>query len=173
MDLSWRDGDLISREAVLRGNLLDARILSRDQRPRGGPRSASASCPGCSWARRGRADPGTCPRRGRRALRPPGPADMLPLSEEVRGGGGLRGQNGLCSLGLEEQRRAPRVLGEATERVEKPRHSSSGRPWSWRGKLPTWEMTRGGEEAAFQGSVWPSRTTGVLLGSPEKRNPYL
>lgn len=31
-------------------------------------------------------------------------------------------------------------------------------------------MSRGGEEAAFQISVWPSRTIGVLLGSLEKRS---
>lgn len=30
-------------------------------------------------------------------------------------------------------------------------------------------MSRGGDEAAFQVSVWPSRTTGVFLGSLEKR----
>ena len=49
--------------------------------------------------------------------------------------------------------------------------ASSGRPWGWPGNLPTWEMTQGGEEAAFQVSVWPSCTTGVLLGSREKRTP--
>ena len=80
----------------------------------------------------------------------------------------MRGQNGLCTLGLEEQLRTPCVLGEATEREEKPRHPSAGLPWGRRGKLPTWERTRGGEEAALQVSELPSRTTGVLLGSPEK-----
>lgn len=76
----------------------------------------------------------------------------------------MRGQNGLCTLGLEEQFRAPRVPGEATGREL---------PWGRLGKLPTWEVTWRGEEAAFQVSVWPSGTTGVLLGSLEKRNPYL
>lgn len=46
-------------------------------------------------------------------------------------------------------------------------------PRGWLGKLPAWEVTRSGAEAAFQVSVRPSGTTGVLLGSLEKRNPYL
>lgn len=40
------------------------------------------------------------------------------------GPGGIRGQNGLSTLGLREQLRAPRVPGEAAEPEEKPRH-----PW--------------------------------------------
>lgn len=127
-------GDLISNEAVLRGKPLTHGILTRDLKaaarqadlPRGSPCSASAGAhrPGCSWALRGRTAAGTCSRPGRRVLRPregqaPRAADMLPALEEVCGAGGMRGQNGLCTLRLGEQAQAPRVPGEAAEPEER------------------------------------------------------
>ena len=39
------------------------------------------------------------------------------------------------------------------------------------GSLPTREVTRGRQEADFQVTVWPSRTTGILLRSLGKRIP--
>ena len=72
-----------------------------------------------------------------------------------------------CPLHLGEQPRAPRLVSQV-KRQSRGRGAAS---WSWPGDVPAWQMTRDGEEAAFQVSVWPSRTTGVLLRSREKRNP--
>lgn len=60
--------------------------ISAVTEPSSGPRPASAPSRGCSWAR-GDARVADVPPPGRRVLRPASPADMLPLSGEVRGEG--------------------------------------------------------------------------------------
>lgn len=165
-------GDLISSETVLRGKLLTPRILTRD--PKAAARWADLPPGGPSWARAGAHRPGRKDADLPRGLDTYGiapacarPADMLLRRRKCAGRAGLRGQNGLCSLGVEEPSRAP---VSQVKREPREATASSGRPWGWLGTLPTWKMSRGGEEAAFQISVWPSRTIGVLLGSLEKRS---
>lgn len=78
-------GDLISREAVFRGNLLTLGVSAVTKRPRGGPCSASAPCRGVLLGAAGAHGPRDLPPDRPLGSRPPRPADMLPASEEVCG----------------------------------------------------------------------------------------
>lgn len=51
-----------------------------------------------------------------------------------------------CPLHLGEQPRAPRLVSQV-KRQSRGRGAAS---WSWPGDVPAWQMTRDGEEAAFQ-----------------------
>lgn len=76
-------GDLISREAVFRGNLLTLGFSAVTKRPWAvpvGPARPAEGAPG----RRGAHVPGDLPPARPLGSTPPRPADMLPASEEVR-----------------------------------------------------------------------------------------
>lgn len=134
----------------------------------GRPRAVPAPCaPGQRARRRGvlpGAAPGPAP-AARGALGPAGPADMLPLSEEVRGTGERWVEGPKWPLHIGAGRADPSPSGPGWSRgAVAARGALAGRPLGS-------DLQR--EEAACQVGVWPSGTTGALLGSLEERNPSL
>lgn len=149
----------------------------------GGPASGPSvlderSRPGALWKWRGCMTSGTWPRPAGRALLRPGEgparraADMLPVSDQVcearwvEGPGGRRGQNGLCTLRLQQRLQDPPVPGEATETEEKPGH-----PWAGSPAHPGGDPGQAG--GRFPGYCVALTHYRYIVAIPGKENPFL